>query len=130
MSDSDTANDVMLAQMLQLQFDEEYEKFIKARENKMNGTSKGIEISANWAALPSTLMLGFTWQKSNYSIALMCFVVSISFDNYRTIHPGILESDSTSSEDDQEYEKEINEKTKQSGNLQFLAKVLYPFHKI
>lgn len=72
-SDSDTANDVMLAQMLQLQFDEEYEKFIKARENKMNGTSKGIEISANWAALPSTLMLGFTWQKSNYSIALMCF---------------------------------------------------------
>lgn len=49
-SDSDTANDVMLAQMLQLQFDEEYEKFIKARENKMNGTSKGIEISANRAA--------------------------------------------------------------------------------
>lgn len=49
-SDSDTANDVMLAQMLQLQFDEEYEKFIKARENKMNGTSKGIEITANRAA--------------------------------------------------------------------------------
>ena len=41
-SDSDTANDLMLAQMLQLQFDEEYEKSLKARENRMNGTSKGI----------------------------------------------------------------------------------------
>ena len=31
----------MLAQMLQLQFDEEYEKCIKAREERLNGTSKG-----------------------------------------------------------------------------------------
>ena len=40
----DTESDLMLAQMLQLQFDEEYEKMIKARENKMNGTSKGNTI--------------------------------------------------------------------------------------
>lgn len=39
---SDTANDLMLAQMLQLQFDEEYEKGLKAKENQINGTSKGI----------------------------------------------------------------------------------------
>lgn len=41
MHDSGTENDLMLARMLQLQFDEEYEKGLKARENKMNGTSKG-----------------------------------------------------------------------------------------
>lgn len=41
MHDSDTANDLMLAQMLQLQFDEEYEKCLQAEENRMNGTSKG-----------------------------------------------------------------------------------------
>ena len=41
-NDSDTSNDLMLAQMLQLQFDVEYEKDLKARENRMNGTSKGI----------------------------------------------------------------------------------------
>ncbi|XP_046863792.1 serine/threonine-protein kinase RIO3-like isoform X2 [Xenia sp. Carnegie-2017] len=40
MHDSDTANDLMLAQMLQLQFDEEYEKCLQAEENRMNGTSK------------------------------------------------------------------------------------------
>ena len=39
----DTENDLMLAQMLQLQFDEEYEKVIKAQENRMNGTSKGTQ---------------------------------------------------------------------------------------
>ena len=42
-NDSGTANDMMLAQMLQLQFDEEYEKSLKAKENRMNGTSKGTE---------------------------------------------------------------------------------------
>ena len=39
----DTENDLMLAQMLQLQFDEEYEKVIKAQEYRMNGTSKGTQ---------------------------------------------------------------------------------------
>ncbi|XP_028405145.1 serine/threonine-protein kinase RIO3-like [Dendronephthya gigantea] len=81
-SGSDTANDLMLAQMLQLQFDEEYEKDLKAKENRMNGTSK----------------------------------VSISFDNYRTIHPGILEGDLTSSDDDIDYDDQVkNDKAKQSG---------------
>ena len=46
-NDLDTSNDLMLAQMLQLQFDVEYEKNLKARENKMNGTSKGINICIN-----------------------------------------------------------------------------------
>ena len=45
-NDSDTSNDLMLAQMLQLQFDVEYEKDLKARENRMNGTSKGMVF--NW----------------------------------------------------------------------------------
>lgn len=77
--DTNTENDVMLAQMLQLQFDEEYEKVIKAQENRMNGTSK----------------------------------VSICFDNYRKIHPGILEDDDdTSSEEDLDYEED----TKQAGS--------------
>ena len=38
---NDTENDLMLAELLQLQFDQEYEEMIKARENKMNGTCKG-----------------------------------------------------------------------------------------
>ena len=80
--DSDTASDLMLAQMLQLQFDEEYEKSLKARENRMNGTSK----------------------------------VSISFDNYRTIHPGILESDSTSSDEDLDCDEDDLEKKRQPGS--------------
>ena len=40
--------------------------------------------------------------------------MSISFDNYRTIHPGILESDSTSSEEDLEFDED-DDKPKQSG---------------
>ncbi|CAB3978071.1 Serine threonine- kinase RIO3 [Paramuricea clavata] len=81
-NDSDTANDLMLAQTLQLQFDAEYEKDLKAKEKKMNGTSK----------------------------------VSISFNNYRTIHHGILASDSTSSDDDNDYDDDQDDKTKQSGS--------------
>ena len=43
-------------------------------------------------------------------------LVSISFDNYRTIHPGIFENDTTSSEDeDLDYDDDSNEETKPSG---------------
>ncbi len=46
-------------------------------------------------------------------IIFLLILVSISFDNYRTIHPGILESDSTSSDEDLDYDED--DKTKQSG---------------
>ena len=46
-------------------------------------------------------------------IIFLLILVSISFDNYRTIHPGILESDSTSSDEDLDYGED--DKTKQSG---------------
>ena len=51
-------------------------------------------------------------QNLPYILAL----VSISFDNYRTIHPGILESDSTSSDEDDEYDENEDDKAKQPGN--------------
>lgn len=49
------------------------------------------------------------------NILFFSTLVSISFDNYRTIHPGILESDSTSSDDDLDYEEMRNDKVKQAG---------------
>ena len=38
---ADTANDMLLAQMLQLEFDKENDGYVKSLEKTYNGTSKG-----------------------------------------------------------------------------------------
>ncbi|KAI3355540.1 hypothetical protein L3Q82_018370 [Scortum barcoo] len=64
---SDTTSDLMLAQMLQMQFDREYDSQLRREEKKFNGDSK----------------------------------VSISFENYRMVHPY---EDSDSSEDEVDWQ--------------------------
>ncbi|XP_030069376.1 serine/threonine-protein kinase RIO3 [Microcaecilia unicolor] len=65
--DIDTSSDLMLAQMLQTQFDREYDAQLRREEKKFNGDSK----------------------------------VSISFENYRKVHPY---EDSDSSEDEVDWQ--------------------------
>lgn len=49
-------------------------------------------------------------------------LVSISFDNYRKIHPGILEEyDETSSEEELDYEDNTKPTTKQPGRVRRLV---------
>ncbi|XP_015279810.1 PREDICTED: serine/threonine-protein kinase RIO3 [Gekko japonicus] len=64
---SDTSSDLMLAQMLQMEFDREYDAQLRREEKKFNGDSK----------------------------------VSISFENYRKVHPF---EDSESSEDEVDWQ--------------------------
>lgn len=64
---NDTASDLMLAQMLQMQFDREFDDQLRREEKKFNGDSK----------------------------------VSISFENYRMVHPY---DDSDSSEDEVDWQ--------------------------
>ncbi|XP_077592379.1 serine/threonine-protein kinase RIO3 isoform X2 [Stigmatopora nigra] len=63
----DTASDLMLAQVLQMQYDREFDHQLRREERKFNGDSK----------------------------------VSISFENYRTVHPY---EDSDSSEDEVDWQ--------------------------
>ncbi|XP_033010929.1 serine/threonine-protein kinase RIO3 [Lacerta agilis] len=63
----DTSSDLMLAQMLQMEFDREYDAQLRREEKKINGDSK----------------------------------VSISFENYRKVHPF---EDSDSSEDEVDWQ--------------------------
>ncbi|XP_027702892.1 serine/threonine-protein kinase RIO3 isoform X2 [Vombatus ursinus] len=63
----DTSSDLMLAQMLQMEFDREYDAQLRREEKKFNGDSK----------------------------------VSISFENYRMVHPY---EDSDSSEDEVDWQ--------------------------
>lgn len=64
---NDTSSDLMLAQMLQMEFDREYDAQLRREEKKFNGDSK----------------------------------VSISFENYRKVHPY---EDSDSSEDEVDWQ--------------------------
>ncbi|XP_066480261.1 serine/threonine-protein kinase RIO3 [Tiliqua scincoides] len=64
---ADTSSDLMLAQMLQMEFDREYDAQLRREEKKFNGDSK----------------------------------VSISFENYRKVHPF---EDSDSSEDEVDWQ--------------------------
>lgn len=40
----DRDSDVMIARMLQMQFDKEHDEVVKRNEAKYNGTSKGIKV--------------------------------------------------------------------------------------
>ncbi|KAL9962862.1 hypothetical protein ACROYT_G032010 [Oculina patagonica] len=62
----DTENDLLLAQMIQLEYDKEYDRTIDSMEKRYNGESK----------------------------------VSVSFDNFRNVHP-VLKEDSSSSDSDE-----------------------------
>ncbi|XP_051879735.1 serine/threonine-protein kinase RIO3 [Pristis pectinata] len=64
---TETSSDLLLAQMLQMEFDREYDAQLRREENKLNGDSK----------------------------------VSISFENYRMVHPF---EDSESSEDEVDWQ--------------------------
>ncbi|XP_054621056.1 serine/threonine-protein kinase RIO3 isoform X2 [Dunckerocampus dactyliophorus] len=82
----DTASDLMLAQMLQMQFDREFDDQLRREERKFNGESKGRP------RLPSNKHLSY----------LICVCpVSISFENYRMVHPY---DDSDSSEDEVDWQ--------------------------
>lgn len=69
---TDTDSDLMLAQMLQMQFDREFDSQLRREEKKFNGDSK----------------------------------VSISFENYRMVHPY---EDSDSSEDEVDWQDTRND---------------------
>lgn len=69
----DTENDFLLAQMMQLEYDKEYDRTIDSMEKRYNGESK----------------------------------VSVSFDNFRNVHP-ILKEDSSSSDSDEWNEEELD----------------------
>ncbi|OWF49187.1 serine/threonine-protein kinase RIO3-like [Mizuhopecten yessoensis] len=80
MSSEETKNDQMLAQILQMEFDKEYDKEVKAKEKKYNGESK----------------------------------VSLSFENYRTLHPAYRDDEDEivpQLDDDYEVEMKWDKKT-------------------
>lgn len=64
--------------------------------------------------LEATIPLPESRKQGKNSIYLLLNLVAISFDNYRTIHPGILESDSTSSDDELNHDED--KETKLPGN--------------
>lgn len=43
-AENDESNDLLLAQMLQLEFDKEYDDFVKSKEKVFNQNSNGIYI--------------------------------------------------------------------------------------
>lgn len=53
----DTSSDLMLAQMLQMEFDREYDAQLRREEKKINGDSKGILVGRNIFALEILLAL-------------------------------------------------------------------------
>lgn len=88
----------MLAQMLQMEFDREYDAQLRREEKKFNGDSKGT----------MTLLWLLHWVVENaFSVLLgkssimFAFQVSISFENYRKVHPY---EDSDSSEDEVDWQ--------------------------
>lgn len=58
----DTSSDLMLAQMLQMEFDREYDAQLRREEKKINGDSKGTFIRRNIFALELFLSLSLNWQ--------------------------------------------------------------------
>lgn len=88
-SNEATTNDLLLAQMLQLEFDRENDEFVKKLETIYNGTSK----------------------------------VSMSFKNFRTLHPYDIE-DVDDTDDDSEEEEEDDEITATSGKTNSASEII------
>ena len=62
-SDNTTTNDLLLAQMLQLEFDKENDEYVKSLEKNYNGTSKG-------KSFKFSLIILF-WESSNNFIFII-----------------------------------------------------------
>ncbi|XP_065651499.1 serine/threonine-protein kinase RIO3 [Hydra vulgaris] len=80
-NDNDTDNDLLLAQILQLEFDRENDMFIKSIEKQYNGTSK----------------------------------VSMSFKNFKSVHPYEEENDESESSYSEDEEKEETQRNPDGG---------------
>ena len=80
---SDTGDDLLLAQMLQLEFDREHDLLVSAQEKHHNKNSK------------SMLLLLFNHQSLHYTV----ITVAISFDKYRSVHPALCEDDEYNDDD-------------------------------
>lgn len=88
----------MLAQMLQMEFDREYDAQLRREEKKFNGDSKGTMTSLwqlHWMVENACKVL------LNKFSTIFAFQVSISFENYRKVHPY---EDSDSSEDEVDWQ--------------------------
>lgn len=81
-TDQDTENDFLLAQMIQLEYDKEYDRTIDSMEKRYNGESKGTGVSltllcrrsrSNWFAFQSSLCL-----LANASYSSLWFGVRLS----------------------------------------------------
>lgn len=88
----DTSSDLMLAQMLQMQFDREFDDQLRREEKKFNGDSKGKNLLGASCAVESKM--------SRLTLAFLS-PVSISFENFRMVHPY---EDSESSEDEVDWQ--------------------------
>ncbi|XP_057310078.1 serine/threonine-protein kinase RIO3-like [Hydractinia symbiolongicarpus] len=88
-SNEATTNDLLLAQMLQLEFDRENDEFVKKLETNYNGTSK----------------------------------VSMSFKNFRTLHPYDIE-DVDDTDDDSQEEEEDDEIPVPSGKTNSASEII------
>lgn len=99
----------MLAQMLQMEFDREYDAQLRREEKKFNGDSKGIVKPDGFFLEKPVNLLYCTWVDEGSEDVIMSvtnfltFVsqVSISFENYRKVHPF---EDSDSSEDEVDWQ--------------------------
>ena len=89
----DTSSDLMLAQMLQMEFDREYDAQLRREEKKFNGDSKGTRALMTFPPGGRKCLCTLL----NKPPTLSTFKVSISFENYRKVHPF---EDSDSSEDE------------------------------
>lgn len=89
----DTSSDLMLAQMLQMQFDREFDDQLRREEKKFNGDSKG----------KSLVKPGGVESKvaERHGSRTPLSPVSISFENFRMVHPY---EDSESSEDEVDWQ--------------------------
>lgn len=90
----DTSSDLMLAQMLQMQFDREFDDQLRREEKKFNGDSKGRD-------LVEARRRGIKGGGAPRLTLACVSPVSISFENFRMVHPY---EDSESSEDEVDWQ--------------------------
>lgn len=81
--------DLLLAQMLQLEFDRENDLHLMAQERHVNGDSKGVCVDGprhmSWAVSRVSVRA--------FSGCLAPLAVSISYSKYRAVHPALAEDE-------------------------------------
>jgi len=100
----------MLAQMLQMQFDREFDDQLLREEKKFNGGSKGEEEEEEE-------------EEVCYWPPCLC-PVSISFENYRMVHPY---ADSDSSEDEVDWQDTRDDPYRAGTDTTFYLKILQKY---